>query len=195
MVHEVGGRAHVDARAEGRGRISSEMDMLQVRAAAERGLPHIKKPFANAHLLECEAVAERIAADVLERIRQDYALKVRASEECGHSDRFHAFLHHDVPESRHSPESVRGDIPHRRLHDKGRDRAEINTPEAFGTGHAKDAIMERAGNTSKISDDMMRILVTANASLAVLLAVVLVIVIMRLILGKRQKEAPKTAAK
>ncbi len=59
----------------------------------------------------------------------------------------------------------------------------------------KDAIMERAGNTSKISDDMMRILVTANASLAVLLAVVLVIVIMRLILGKRQKEAPKTAAK
>ena len=49
--------------------------------------------------------------------------------------------------------------------------------------------------TSKISDDMMRILVTANASLAVLLAVVLVLVIMRLIFGKRQKETPKTAAK
>ena len=46
-----------------------------------------------------------------------------------------------------------------------------------------------------MSDDMMRILVTANASLAVLLAVVLVLVIMRLIIGKRQKEAPKTAAK
>ena len=58
----------------------------------------------------------------------------------------------------------------------------------------KDAIMEQP-KTSKISDDMMRILVTANASLAVLLAVVLVLVIMRLILGKRQKETPKTAAK
>ena len=58
----------------------------------------------------------------------------------------------------------------------------------------KDAIMEQP-HTSKISDDMMRILVTANASLAVLLAVVLVIVIMRLIMGKRQKETPKTTAK
>ena len=58
----------------------------------------------------------------------------------------------------------------------------------------KDAIMEQP-KTSKISDDMMRILVTANASLAVLLAVVLVLVIMRLIFGKRQKETPKTAAK
>ena len=58
----------------------------------------------------------------------------------------------------------------------------------------KDAIMEQP-NAPKISDDMMRILVTANASLAVLLAVVLVIVIMRLILGKRQKETPKTATK
>jgi hypothetical protein len=42
---------------------------------------------------------------------------------------------------------------------------------------------------------MMRILVTANASLAVLLAVVLVLVIMRLILGKRHNETPKTTAK
>ena len=58
----------------------------------------------------------------------------------------------------------------------------------------KDAIMEQP-NAPKISDDMMRILVTANASLAVLLAVVLVLVIMRLIFGKRQKETPKTATK
>ena len=58
----------------------------------------------------------------------------------------------------------------------------------------KDAITEQP-NAPKISDDMMRILVTANASLAVLLAVVLVLVIMRLIFGKRQKETPKTAAK
>ena len=60
----------------------------------------------------------------------------------------------------------------------------------------KDAITgQPAASSPKISDDMMRILVTANASLAVLLAVVLVLVIMRLIIGKRQKEAPKTAAK
>lgn len=58
----------------------------------------------------------------------------------------------------------------------------------------KDAITEQP-NAPKISDDMMRILVTANASLAVLLAVVLVLVIMRLIFGKRQKETPKTTAK
>ena len=58
----------------------------------------------------------------------------------------------------------------------------------------KDSIMEQP-NAPKISDDMMRILVTANASLAVLLAVVLVLVIMRLIFGKRQKETPKTTAK
>ena len=60
----------------------------------------------------------------------------------------------------------------------------------------KDAITgQPAASSPKISDDMMRILVTANASLAVLLAVVLVLVIMRLIAGKRQKEAPKAAAK
>ena len=59
----------------------------------------------------------------------------------------------------------------------------------------KDAMTEQSAGTSKISDDMMRILVTANASLAVLLAVVLVLVIMRLILGKRHQETPKTAAK
>ena len=58
----------------------------------------------------------------------------------------------------------------------------------------KDAITEQP-QTPKINDDMMRILVTANASLAVLLAVVLVLVIMRLIFGKRQKETPKTTAK
>ncbi|MBR4902189.1 MAG: type III secretion inner membrane ring lipoprotein SctJ [Victivallales bacterium] len=59
----------------------------------------------------------------------------------------------------------------------------------------KDVIAEQPAHSQKISDDMMRILVTANASLAVLLAVVLVLVIMRLIFGKRQKETPKTAAK
>ena len=60
----------------------------------------------------------------------------------------------------------------------------------------KDVVMgQSAASSPKISDDMMRILVTANASLAVLLAVVLVLVIMRLIIGKRQKEAPKTATK
>ena len=59
----------------------------------------------------------------------------------------------------------------------------------------KDAMTEQSAGTSKISDDMMRILVTANASLAVLLAVVLVIVIMRLIFGARQKETPKSATK
>ena len=59
----------------------------------------------------------------------------------------------------------------------------------------KDAMREQSADTSKISDDMMRILVTANASLAVLLAVVLVLVIMRLILGKRHQETPKPAAK
>ena len=59
----------------------------------------------------------------------------------------------------------------------------------------KDAMTEQSADTSKISDDMMRILVTANASLAVLLAVVLVLVIMRLILGKRHQETPKPAAK
>ena len=60
----------------------------------------------------------------------------------------------------------------------------------------KDVVMgQSAASSPKISDDMMRILVTANASLAVLLAVVLVLVIMRLIAGKRQKEAPKAAAK
>ncbi|MBO7534147.1 MAG: type III secretion inner membrane ring lipoprotein SctJ [Victivallales bacterium] len=59
----------------------------------------------------------------------------------------------------------------------------------------KDAMTEQSAGTSKISDDMMRILVTANASLAVLLAVVLVLVIMRLILGKRHQETPKPAAK
>ena len=59
----------------------------------------------------------------------------------------------------------------------------------------KDAIMGQPEHSQKISDDMMRILVTANASLAVLLAVVLVLVIMRLIFGKRQKETPKTTAK
>lgn len=57
----------------------------------------------------------------------------------------------------------------------------------------KDAAVESPAQSSKISDDMMRILVTANASLAVLLAVVLILVIMRLIFGKRQKETPKAA--
>ena len=51
----------------------------------------------------------------------------------------------------------------------------------------KDAITgQSAASSPKISNDMMRILVTANASLAVLLAVVLVLVIMRLIAGKRR---------
>ena len=59
----------------------------------------------------------------------------------------------------------------------------------------KDDIAGPSASSPKISDDMMRILVTANASLAVLLAVVLVLVIMRLIIGKRQKETPKTATK
>ena len=59
----------------------------------------------------------------------------------------------------------------------------------------KDDITGPSASSPKISDDMMRILVTANASLAVLLAVVLVLVIMRLIIGKRQKETPKTATK
>ena len=59
----------------------------------------------------------------------------------------------------------------------------------------KDAITGESASSPKISDDMMRILVTANASLAVLLAVVLVLVIMRLILGKRHNETPKTTAK
>ena len=60
----------------------------------------------------------------------------------------------------------------------------------------KDAITgQPAASSPKISDDMMRILVTANASLAVLLAVVLVLVIMRLIFGKKQKETPKDQAK
>jgi type III secretory pathway lipoprotein EscJ len=59
----------------------------------------------------------------------------------------------------------------------------------------KDAITGQSASSPKISDDMMRILVTANASLAVLLAVVLVLVIMRLILGKRHNETPKTTAK
>ena len=59
----------------------------------------------------------------------------------------------------------------------------------------KDDITGPSASSPKISDDMMRILVTANASLAVLLAVVLVLVIMRLILGKRHQETPKPAAK
>lgn len=59
----------------------------------------------------------------------------------------------------------------------------------------KDDIAGPSASSPKISDDMMRILVTANASLAVLLAVVLVLVIMRLILGKRHQETPKPAAK
>ena len=59
----------------------------------------------------------------------------------------------------------------------------------------KDAITGESESSPKISDDMMRILVTANATLAVLLAVVLVLVIMRLIFGKRHQETPKTAAK
>ena len=59
----------------------------------------------------------------------------------------------------------------------------------------KDAITEQSASSPKISDDMMRILVTANASLAVLLAVVLVLVIMRLIFGKKQKETSKAQAK
>ena len=68
MVDEVGGRAHVDARATRNGRIAAEIDVQQIRAPSERRLPNIKESFAKSDFAQGETVTKHIAVQMLQRV-------------------------------------------------------------------------------------------------------------------------------